>query len=242
MLTIDLHALDLRGGQRVLDLGCGQGRHIHNIYHRAPVHVIGVDLNMEDASATRDGLTYFPPPSPGAQGFEHIAHIAVADATQLPFTDAAFDAIICSEVLEHIVDYKKALQEITRILKPGGVFALSVPRSWPEWVCWRLSKNYAKEPGGHVRIFNARALKAQVETCGLAFTRRHWAHALHAPYWWLKCLFWSRRDTLWLIRLYHKVLVWDLSRRPWITRRLETMLNPLMGKSVVLYFQKEAPV
>ncbi len=238
MLTIDLDALGLQDGTRVLDLGCGQGRHIHNIYHRAPVHVIGVDLSLEDAIATRNGLTYFPPPKPSPQGLEHIAHIAVADATRLPFADAAFDTIICSEVLEHIMEYKQALQEITRIVKPGGVVALSVPRAWPEWLCWRLSKDYAKTPGGHVRIFNAQALKSDVEACGLEFIGRHWAHALHVPYWWLKCLFWSRRDTLWLIRLYRKILVWDLSKRPWITRGLETMLNPLMGKSVVLYFQK----
>ena len=238
MLTIDLDTISLAPGKVVLDLGCGQGRHIHNVFHYAPVHVIGVDLSFEDAQDTRNGLTYFPPPNPPQSSHKHIAHIAVADATILPFTDGFFDTIICSEVLEHIEEYELALREITRILKPGGTLALSVPRTWPEWVCWRLSKGYTATPGGHIRIFNAQDLKAQVEICGFECTRRHWAHALHVPYWWLKCLFWNRRDTFWLIRLYHKFLLWDLARRPWITRSLETLLNPIMGKSVVLYFKK----
>jgi len=237
MLTIDLDALDFSPGARVLDLGCGQGRHIHNIYYRAPVHAVGIDLSPEDAALTRDGLTYFPPPAPRTGGVPS-AHILVADAARLPFACQAFDIVICSEVLEHIQNYKAALQEITRILKPGGTLALSVPRAWPEWVCWTLSNDYHTSPGGHVRIFNAQALTQDVRNCGFTLTRAHGAHALHVPYWWLKCLFWRRRDTLWLIRLYHKILIWDLTRRPWVTRALEAMLNPFMGKSVVLYFSK----
>ena len=67
--------------------------------------------------------------------------------------------------------------------------------------------------------------------------RRHWAHALHSPYWWLRC---ALGDENWLARLWHRLLVWDLMRAPWLTRRMEALLNPLMGKSVVLYFDKPA--
>jgi hypothetical protein len=42
------------------------------------------------------------------------------------------------------------------------------------------------------------------------------------------------------VRLYHRLLVWDLMKRPWITRAIDTLLNPVMGKSVVLYFSKPA--
>jgi hypothetical protein len=41
------------------------------------------------------------------------------------------------------------------------------------------------------------------------------------------------------VRTYHKLLVWDLMRRPWMTRTLDALLNPIMGKSVVLYFTKQ---
>ena len=40
------------------------------------------------------------------------------------------------------------------------------------------------------------------------------------------------------MRLYHRLLVWDLMKQPWVTRAIDTLLNPIMGKSVVLYFTK----
>ena len=163
---------------------------------------------------------------------------AAATALRLPFTDGSFDKIICSEVLEHIPDYRAALGEIARVLKPGGLFCASVPRRWPERLCWAFSKEYRNTPGGHIRIFNSAQLSREIEALGLARYRRHGAHALHAPFWWLKCLFWQSQDTNPLIRLYHKFLVWDLLRRPRLTRYLERALNPVLGKSVVLYFRK----
>jgi len=60
------------------------------------------------------------------------------------------------------------------------------------------------------------------------------------PYWWLKCLFWRSDAEPWPVRFYHRLLVWDLMKRPWITRAIDTLLNPVMGKSVVLYFSKPA--
>ena len=56
------------------------------------------------------------------------------------------------EVLEHIIDYQSAV-EINRILKPQGKLAVSVPKFFPEWICWKLSLDYRNTPGGHVRIF-----------------------------------------------------------------------------------------
>jgi hypothetical protein len=61
---------------------------------------------------------------------------------------------------------------------------------------------------------------------------------LHAPYWWLRCLFWrGDGEQHWLVNAYHQLLVWDLMRGPWITRWLDQILNPLLGKSVVFYFR-----
>ena len=66
----------------------------------------------------------------------------------------------------------------------------------------------------------------------------HWAHGLHSPYWWLQCLFWEKRDNSSLIKLYHKFLVWDLMKKPIFTRALEFVLQPFIGKSLVMYFKK----
>ena len=56
----------------------------------------------------------------------------------------------------------------------------------------------------------------------------------------LKCLFWKNRDSNWLVAQYHRLLVWDLLEAPAFTRLLEKSMNPIMGKSVVMYFRKEA--
>ncbi|HUV76725.1 MAG TPA: SAM-dependent methyltransferase, partial [Desulfobacterales bacterium] len=65
------------------------------------------------------------------------------------------------------------------------------------------------------------------------------AHSLHTPYWWLKCLVGPEREDCRLVNLYHRFLVWDIMRHPWITRFLDRLLNPVMGKSLVVYLTKD---
>ena len=90
------------------------------------------------------------------------------------------------------------------------------------------------------RSCRSRQLRAQVEKQGFRRYLRHWAHGLHSPYWWLQCALWERRDKSRLVRLYRKFLEWDLLSRPRLTRWLEAALDPVMGKSVVMYFRKTA--
>ncbi|MGB5325862.1 MAG: class I SAM-dependent methyltransferase [Pseudomonadales bacterium] len=232
MLTIDPSKMQLRRGDRVLDLGCGEGRHTIGLALLSDVDVVGVDLDLQDLSvaATR-----------GAEYFDASArcHWCCADGLRLPFADNSFDKIICSEVLEHIPDYQGMLEEIERILSKDGLLAISVPRRWPEKICWWLSDAYHQVDGGHIRIFKARKLRDEIAAFGFAHYARHWAHALHAPFWWLKCLFWKTQDSNLLVKAYHRMLVWDLLQKPWLTQTLERLLNPVLGKSVVMYFKRE---
>jgi ubiquinone/menaquinone biosynthesis C-methylase UbiE len=236
MQTVDFRYFPLVSGERVLDLGCGEGRHVISVYLEQDVDAVGVDLNLADLRTTRSKFEEF------AQGgrTQSSFSLSSANALALPFADNSFDKIICSEVLEHIPDYQGALKEIDRVLKPGGLFCASVPRRWPEQICWAFSAAYHQVPGGHLRIFRSSELRDEIEEFGLQQYHRHWAHALHAPFWWLKCLFWRTQDSNWLLRQYHRFLVWDLMDRPWLTRALEKLLNPLLGKSVVMYFRKGA--
>jgi SAM-dependent methyltransferase len=191
---------------------------------------------VQDLQTTREKFADFNEPNNEAKSFG----LSSANALELPFADNTFDKVICSEVLEHIPDYQGALREIERVLKPGGLFCASVPRRWPEKICWALSDAYYLVPGGHLRIFRSDKLRSEIEGLGFDYYDRHWAHALHAPFWWLKCLFWKSRDSNWLVAQYHRLLVWDLMEKPAFTRILEKCMNPIMGKSVVLYFRKEA--
>ena len=236
MQTVEFSHFPLASGDLVLDLGCGEGRHVISAYVAADVHSVGIDLSLEDLQTTREKFADFEEPGNQAKSFG----LSSASALALPFADNSFDKVICSEVLEHIDDYQAALREIERVLKPGGLFCASVPRRWPEQICWALSEGYYQTPGGHLRIFHASQLRGEIEHLGFDHYHRHWAHALHAPFWWLQCLFWESRDDSWLVRQYHRLLVWDLMERPAVTRVLEKLMNPLMGKSVVMYFRKEA--
>jgi hypothetical protein len=66
----------------------------------------------------------------------------------------------------------------------------------------------------------------------------HHAHALHTGYWWLKCAVGVRDDRHPLVRAYHRVLVWDITARTPFTRVPERLLNPVLGKSLVVYCRK----
>ncbi len=71
--------------------------------------------------------------------------ISVADIYRLPFWDSSFDLVICSEVLEHIPDDRKAMRELFRVLKPGGWSIIQVPTAPMRVVPLRMS-NAAGEP------------------------------------------------------------------------------------------------
>lgn len=236
MQTVDFSYLPLEAGDVVLDLGCGEGRHVISAYIEADVQAIGVDLSLHDLKAAKHKFSDFDEADNSSKSFA----LSAADALQLPFADNSFDKVICSEVLEHIPDYRGALAEIARVLKPGGLFCASVPRRWPEKICWAFSDAYHQVLGGHLRIFRSSELRSEIEKAGFNHYYRHWAHALHAPFWWLKCLFWKTQDSNWLIAQYHRFLVWDLMDKPAFTRGLEKLMNPIVGKSVVMYFRKDA--
>ncbi|MFT7288510.1 MAG: ubiquinone/menaquinone biosynthesis C-methylase UbiE [Halieaceae bacterium] len=239
MQTVDPHFLRLRRGDRVLDLGCGEGRHVIAACALAGADAVGVDLSLQDLATARQRMEEFAAMGPDAPpGEPALFALLAGNALRLPFPDNCFDAVICSEVLEHIADFQGALREIQRVLKPGGRFCASVPRPWCERICWALSRDYHQVAGGHLRIFDMDRLEGEIRAAGFHIYHQHGAHALHSPYWWLQCLFWKRRERSWLVRQYHRLLVWDMMKQPALTRVLERALNPVLGKSVVMYFHK----
>jgi len=238
MLTVDYTRLGVRPGERVLDIGCGAGRHSLEAVRRG-AHTVALDLSRDDLQRARQGVAgygHVDVPAPGT-------FLAVrGDARHIPFPDGSFDRVIASEVMEHIPDDEVALAELVRVLRPGGVLAVTVPRWLPERVCWALSREYHDVPGGHVRIYRGHELRATMRRAGLRPSAQHHAHALHSPYWWLRCAYGPHRDDPLPVRLYHRLLVWDLFHRPALTRGLERVLDPVLGKSLVLYARKPAIV
>jgi len=233
VITVDFQKLDIAAGNIILDVGCGTGRHTCGALKYTDVTVLGVDVHLNELIESRKKLELQAVMGQVCGKWE----ICVADICRLPFEPNRFDAVICSEVLEHIPEHRQAISEIVRVLKPGKKLALSVPRYLPERVCWFLSKKYRTAPGGHVRIYRQKELIALMESAGANLRNVHWAHSLHSPYWWLKCLVGPACEPA-AVRCYHRFLVWDMMKRPGLTRFAEKLLDPLLGKSLVLYFQK----
>jgi SAM-dependent methyltransferase len=236
MLTVDLHRLNLKPGDRVLDAGCGAGRHVCEAFRIQGVDAIGIDLRWEDLCKAATTLYLMR----GQIGNGHgRCLISQADVTRLPFRDETFDAVICSEVLEHIPDNRAAIAELVRVLKPGRNLAVSVPRFLPERICWALSADYHNEPGGHIRIYRKRKLQRLLEVAGTKCLDVRYKHGLHSPYWWLKCLVGHKNERSRPVSLYKKFLEWDIIRRPKWIHMLEGMLNPFIAKSIIFYLKKD---
>lgn len=235
MLTVDFDRLRVGRGTRFIDVGAGAGRHSFEALRRG-AHVTAFDLDevelkgVEGMFAAMEAEGEVPPGGTG--------EIEVGSILDMPYEDGTFDVVLASEILEHVPQDVQAISELERILAPGGMLAVTVPRFGPEAVCWALSDEYHANEGGHIRIYRADELRTKLESTGLEFVHQHHAHALHAPYWWIKCAVGVQRDQHPLVRGYHRLLVWDMMQAPRATRWTEQALNPLIGKSVALYFRK----
>ncbi|MFC5731320.1 MULTISPECIES: class I SAM-dependent methyltransferase [Nocardioides] len=235
MLTVDFDRLGLEPGDRVLDMGAGAGRHSFEMYRRG-ADVIAFDMDADELSHVKDLFVAMEQAGEVPVGAE--ADVKQGDALALPFGDGEFDRIVAAEVLEHIPADIQAIEELVRVLRPGGTLAVSVPRWFPEVVNWKLSVDYHNVEGGHIRIYTKEELVDKVTKRGLEFVGVDYAHGLHSPYWWIKCAVGVDNDEHPLAKGYHKLLVWEIMKQPTVLRLAGKVLDPLIGKSMVLYFHK----
>jgi SAM-dependent methyltransferase len=237
MLTVRYERLRLQSGHLLLDLGCGFGRHAYEAAKRG-ARVIAFDHADGELHEVRN--TFGAMADNGQVTVDSLVGAVQGDGPRLPFDDRSFDRVVASEVLEHIPDDVRAIAELARVLKPGGVMAATVPAWWPERICWALTDEYhaPRVPGGHVRIYKEAELRRKLRDAGLRPGFAHRAHALHSPYWWLRCAVGPQNDGHPLVRAYRKVLEWDIVSAPPVTRLAERALNPILGKSLVVYATK----
>jgi SAM-dependent methyltransferase len=239
MLTVDYEQLDLHPGELILDMGCGAGRHAFESLRRG-ARVVALDYSFDELADVRNLFWAMGEAGEVPEAGDSLC--VRGDALRLPFADGTFDKIIASEVLEHLTDDGGALAELTRVLKPGGTIAVTVPAWLAEKLCWWLSAEYHAplSEGGHVRVYTETQLRTRMAAAGLEPGTSHHAHALHSPYWWLRCAVGPTNDSHPLVKAYHQVLVWDIAKAPFVTRFTERLLNPWIGKSVVVYATKPA--
>ena len=233
MLTFNLNKYKLNSDGIMLDVGCGEGRHIFGIMQQNPqMKCIGLDMDKKSLKKAEEGYAYFKSLS------EAGAEFLIGSAYSIPLPDGSVDIVICSEVLEHLHEYADAINEIHRVLKPGGKFYASVPASWPEKICWALSRDYQNQPGGHLRIFNQKNLIEEIKQSGFSFLSSEKFHSIHSPYWWLRCFFWKSQDTNFFVNKYKKLLEKHILEKPKFLDSIDKFFNPIMGKSFAMYFEK----
>jgi SAM-dependent methyltransferase len=106
---IEQAGTSIQPGARVLDAGAGDGRYQAEFAH---TRYVGIDLAVGDPVADYSRLD------------------VLGDLAQMPFKTETFDAILCTQVLEHVREPQRVLQELGRVLRPGGRLFLSAPQSW----------------------------------------------------------------------------------------------------------------
>lgn len=232
--AIDPALLELTAGDRLLDVGCGIGRHVLEMSH-LPGHHVGIDWSRKDLQKAAHWFRLMQ--SEGkARGW---AHFIEGDATRLPFPDEYFDRVICAEVLEHVSDDRVVLAELVRVLRPGGVLAISVPDEASERIYWQISSKYRHQPGGHVRIYSRQDIPRLLRGGGVRPFAIRFRHSLEALYWLVRIL-----DSKNLTREgpLTKKMGWLLgSLSPKITPvldRFDAFGNYLLPKSIVVYGRK----
>ncbi len=232
LLTVDLERLRVRPGERLLDAGCGEGRHCFGALERG-ARVVGLDLDRASLRAASGGLR----DRAGALGT--LGAMIQGNTLKLPFRDESFDKVICSEVMEHVHDYRGAARELARVTRPDGIVAVTIPTATSENLYLRVGDDYFESPGGHIRIFRPRQLALGLAEAGLATVGVGFAHALHTPYWVLRSIAGlPRADESAIVRLYRLLLI-RATGSPFMTA-LERVLNYCFPKSLILYAEKRA--
>jgi len=131
-----------------LDIGCGDGNHTQWLENYAE-KVFGSDYNLTRLQRAKARL--------GEN------RLVLADVTDYPAADNTFDLVFFHHVLEHVPDDVKALSEVHRILKPGGVLILGVPNEGAAW--WRLAYKLQprmRETTDHVQFYTMDSLREKV--------------------------------------------------------------------------------
>jgi ubiquinone/menaquinone biosynthesis C-methylase UbiE len=124
-------ALALQPGDQVLDLACGTGLNFPHLREMVGEdgHVVGADLTPAMLDIARQLIA--------SKGWQNV-EVREADAANLPFADASFDKVLISFALSIIPDYVKAIEEVQRVLVPGGRFVALEMRaglhSLPAWL------------------------------------------------------------------------------------------------------------
>ena len=133
---------------KILDIGCGTGEFSRNLQKKKNALIWGIDINKENIKVCREK-------NPFGKYF-------VLPAEKINFEENFFDEVYMNEVMEHVNDTKKVIKIIKKILKPKGIFVISVPLRKSELKLAKENSDYFKQIG-HRRVFSKRMFKNLLE-------------------------------------------------------------------------------
>jgi SAM-dependent methyltransferase len=155
--------------QRILDCACGRGFYLNMYRYVSGVRLVGLELDPDVIRKAQRNVGHLP-----------RLTLTRGNIYALPFPDNSFDGVILSEILEHVDDDVAGLREVRRVLKPGGVAAITVPNAhypflWDpiNWTLERVAHRHIQHGplagiwANHVRLYERDQLRAAVEQAGL---------------------------------------------------------------------------
>jgi len=231
VVSFKFNLLNLKKIKYVADIGCGNGRHLKSlgmILKQAEIR--GFDHSIEEINKLKWEFQNHKCQNNNLYQFFN------QDIREIELSSNSQDLVICSEVLEHVPNFKKVIEECKRVLKPSGVMLISVPSFLPERLCWNYSKKYMQSPGGHIRIFKREYLKKSLEDQGLKIFKFHREHALHSFYWIFKAK--NNMEDSKFTKSIHELLIKQMFGKARFSAYFERCLNPLFGKSDCFYLRK----
>jgi len=233
MLTVDFDLLAVQDNNIALDAGCGLGRHSFEFVSRG-ANVFSMDMDMDCVRRTRFTLVYMR--DNGQAKHDTHFQVLVGNALKLPFRDNTFDRVICAEVMEHVPDDNQACHELARVLKPGGLIAITVPTYISEMIYDILTYEYFTSPGGHIRKYVPKKLAAIMENNGLKIYAVDFRHSFHTIYWLIRCVVGLHLEDQLMTRHYRNFLTRTLFS-PFM-QKVERFFDNFFPKSIILYAQK----
>jgi len=163
-LKFALESLRLVKG-RLLDLGSGDGRLGQKIKQFYPqLEIIGLEPDKKLVAGAKKRTA-------GVKGLSYLS----GRGEKIPFPDNSFEAVLASCVLEHVDDYQKTLREISRVIKPGGIFHSVTPLEADPWVLHHWFREWiwsrTKRHLGHQHPFTRKELLAAIAKEGFVIKR-----------------------------------------------------------------------
>ena len=154
-------------GDRVLDMGCGAGRHAFEMYRRG-ADVVAFDQDADELSGVLDLFGAMRDAGEVPAGAE--ADVKQGDALSLPFADGEFDRVVAAEVLEHIpADTERDRRAGRGCCAPAARWRSPCRAGCPRGSAGRCRDDYHEVEGGHVRIYTGDELVGKLAGAGLVY-------------------------------------------------------------------------